>query len=411
MTFDEWLKVAVGLGLLAALVGAVLLLRSLAEPRVRKRLREAPRLRLLAGVGQGTATFEGRALPLRDHVPTAPLSKRPAVFFRAQAFRSRGKHEMVCIATLEHTQPWLIQDADGTTAIVDCANARVIGVHSEGAFAVFREAPMHVAQPIDLQGIRVIAPGVLPSANDYNEESIGVGEHVTVSGNVVTRPDGLLEIVQPAGDRLLALVGTADAFLGISARQRRRGAPLFIGGSVVAVAIALGLVLWKEQRIARGRARLDAEAIAQMQTLEARLDIVAGIEADAATRPFVRRTAIDALGPGTEMAVAYPAVFDVARMQRGIAAPKCKALRGTEAAREKLTDMQACTRDDVLAIVRGRPDAQGLRFGGDALVYDLADGRYVGGVVLDIPHEVGEGSLWIRVETMLRVAVEGVEAP
>lgn len=410
MTVDEWLKVAVGLGLVVALVGAVLLLGSLAEAQVRRRLREAPRLRLLAGLGQGTATFEGRALPLRDHVPTAPLSRRPAVFFRAQAYRSQGNRKMVCIATQEHTEPWRVQDADGTTAIVASANARIIGVRSEGASAVFAAAPMHVAQPADLQGVRVTAPALLPSANDYCEESIGVGEPVTVNGVVVTRPDGLLEIVPPADDRLLALVGTADAFLGVSARRRRRGAPLFIGGSAVAVVLAVGLVLWKADRSARGRARVEADTRAQIQMLESRLDIVERIEADAATRPLVGRTTLDPLGLGTKIAVIYPAAFDVAALQRGIAAPQCKATRGAEPERVKRNVLHACTSDDVLAIVRARPDVQALRFGGDALVYDLADGRYLGAVVLEIPNEAHQGALWSRAETMLRVAVEGVEA-
>ena len=61
--------------------------------------------------------------------------------------------------------------------------------------------------------------------------------------------------------------------------------------------------------------------------------------------------------------------------------------------------------------VRERPDAKGLRLRGDALVYDLADGRYVGGVVLDITHERADLPLWYRAEALVGAAVEGVEKP
>lgn len=204
----------------------------------------------------------------------------------------------------------------------------------------------------------------------------------------------------------VALLAT-PAIGGALLFHRRRRAALWtvVAGASVA---ALAYVLHWPARSHDAARRLEARVREVGPAFEARLDVAAAIEVDAAGRPPVLETSIDLRRPRAVLAVHF------ATKQLGSDAKSddplgtaCQRLRDAEIRDFGIPrSMEACLRADTIAIVRRRSEGDSARFVGDALFYALADGRYLGGVAIDL---ADDSHLLEEIEHRLRTELSAYE--
>jgi hypothetical protein len=190
---------------------------------------------------------------------------------------------------------------------------------------------------------------------------------------------------------ILPAVGVLFIFVGVgqlaaaNARRPRRDArsrPVWLG---FALLVAGGLLLAPIGKAPEWFLReYREEARALVEKLEAQQRIVARIQTDAAGRPFVARTDLEPAETRRTLA------FDLATgasliglPEIGPHTPHCSSARAAVATAE----LRKCIAFELIAVVRPSPESTGSGFSGDALVYDLADGRYLGGVALQVAPE------------------------
>ena len=190
---------------------------------------------------------------------------------------------------------------------------------------------------------------------------------------------------------ILPAVGVLFIFIGFrqlaaaNARRPRldaRSRPLWLG---FALLVAGGLLL---APIGKGPdwilREYREEARALVKKLESKQRIVARIQADAAARPFAVHTDLEPAESRRALA------FDLATgaslnglPETGPHTPHCYSARAAVATAE----LRKCVAFELIAVIRPSPESDGSGFSGDALVYDLADGRYLGGIALQVAPE------------------------
>jgi len=247
MPLDELLRVPFVVGAGLAVAGVVWLLRSMASREVQQRLRERAVGPITAAPGGGMVTIEGRAFPLTGAV-TPPISKRPAVLFRTRVHRLRHRESPVLVHACDHNVPWLVQDAAGTTAIVESADARLVlrqvaAVGSQGA-------PMYIENWLRSHGYELRNRFGVQLQHSYSEEVLAVGEPVCISGVASARDDGTIVIQRPQLGWMLVLSGTVSAYLDRFWRLRRLGLAMLLAGGLTAAVAGGAIVFAKEIRIA-----------------------------------------------------------------------------------------------------------------------------------------------------------------
>lgn len=199
----------------------------------------------------------------------------------------------------------------------------------------------------------------------------------------------------------LAVVAARERKLHLSSRSAR--VPLVILAVGVLIVVTKIGVTCTTVRRSVGENR---EARREVWKLQAQRRVVARARADAAMRPPVLRT--DVRRGAWRGAVAFELLHGAGPspfVETGPQTPRCDEVQEDPRA-ALVAELKECIRYQTIAIVRPSPEATGAGFSGDALVYDLENGSYLGGVVLEVADD-RSAPLGERVTHAVRYAVTG----
>ncbi|HWB77812.1 MAG TPA: GIDE domain-containing protein [Nannocystaceae bacterium] len=400
---EELLMIPAAVGGVLAAIGVILLASLGSSSLLRARLRSSPRIPIGHGASPGTVTLEGFVRAL-EACPTAPISGCPSVYARSSAYDvggRRNRHRLV--AQTQHAVWWMLEDQQGRSAIVDPTALRIVGAKTvELGCSTFTEPPPHVEAWAKDQGRSLRAPIGTPWPHRFEEELLAPGTWVSVNGVTSVAPDGRIVIGAPPLSCTFVVVGRGEDVLARAQARRRQGRALVCVGVIA----GLGFAIASEWALRVKRERRAAEAAERFAIMQAKVRSFAEIERDAATRAAVLRSDVQPDPTRRRLAIEFPATLRPKLWNLGPEMSSCVELSAKPPG-VVTHSVDICSALDLIAIVRSRGPDSRTRFVGDALVYDLRDGSYLGGVVLDVSPEQGETTIERSLAPAVRLAITG----